>query len=93
LLAGAFADYFSFAALRLPAMQSGRPATGPDAGVAQWREFLLAFNESAARHFAALDQLLTRLSPVTEWRTASKIDADVIVEERTRYQRVKAAIP
>jgi hypothetical protein len=89
-LATACADYFVFAVTRLPGMSTPPRA---DASAEDWRDFLRLFNDQAAKHFAAVDQLLPRNIPVTEWRARSRIDADSIITERARYARVKAAVP
>jgi hypothetical protein len=88
-LAAVCADYFAFAITRLPEIPTSPLADGSET---RWRDFLKVFNEQAARHFAAIDDLLTRHLPVTEWRTRFGIDADSIMVERTRYTRVKAAV-
>ncbi len=91
-LAAAIANYFAFATRRISPSHPGQALPGADAGETRWREFLQSFNEASGKHFAAIDGLLTRSLPVTEWRTLSRIDADTIFDERARYQRVKAAI-
>ncbi|MFL6602322.1 MAG: hypothetical protein ACJ8R9_13445 [Steroidobacteraceae bacterium] len=88
--AAACADYFAFAATRL-AWSSSPP--GPDASAERWREFLRACKDQAATHFGALEQLLGRNLPVSEWRAISRIDADSIFTERACYARVKATVP
>jgi len=40
---------------------------------------------------AALETSLGDSTPVTEWREIAVIDADSVLEERTRYARVRAA--
>jgi hypothetical protein len=98
-LTAACADYFAFAITRLAGVASGRAAlklqAARSAGSAaeSWREFLSVFKDEAGKHFAEVDSLLTRNPPVTEWRAASKIDADSIFAERTRYDRVKSTLP
>jgi hypothetical protein len=86
--AAACADYFAFAVTRL-AWNSSPP--GPEAAADRWRDFLRAFNDQANRHFGALEELLSRNLPVSEWRALSRIDADSIFTERAYYGRVKAA--
>ena len=87
--AAACADYFAFAVTRL-AWNSRAP--GPEAPEDRWREFLRAFDEQTTKHFGALDPLLTRNLPVSQWRALSKIDADSIFTERACYGRVKATL-
>jgi hypothetical protein len=88
--ATACVDYLAFAVTRL---EWNFKVPSADAAADRWREFLLAFNERATRHFAEVEALLTRNLPVTEWRARSKIDADSIFTERARYERVKATAP
>lgn len=91
-LAAALAEYLRFAAGRLPATLLRQPPPEVSAPVGRWREFLSAFEDAAARHFEDLDRLAARAPSVVEWRAISAIDADTIVDERTRYLRVKAAL-
>jgi len=89
--AAACTDYFAFAVTRFdPSVAerlSAKLAGGLNSG------FLSDFDESARAHFHKLDALFTRNVPVTQWRAVSRIDADSIFAERTRYARVKAALP
>jgi hypothetical protein len=98
--ATACAEYFAFAVSRFAPAVSGSPPDGsilssPTAASDPegWREFLRAFNDASRKHFAAVDELLTRNLPITEWRAVSRIDADTIFCERARYARVKATLP
>jgi hypothetical protein len=84
------ADYFAFAITRIPGLSTSPPA---EASAERWRDFLRAFNTQVSKHFAAVDDLLTRNLPVTEWRARSGINADTVVTERTLYTRVKATVP
>ena len=88
----ACAEYFAFAVTRLAANGPSLTSPAAQASPALWRDFLRAFSDQSSRHFAAVDTLLTRNLPVTEWRARSRIDADSIFTERTRYSRVKAAV-
>jgi hypothetical protein len=89
--AAACADYFAFAVTRFDAPKAQQLATQLAGGPRP--EFLQAFTEASRTHFERLDAMLTRNLPVTEWRAVSRIDADSIFAERTRYSRVKATIP
>jgi hypothetical protein len=89
--AAACADYFAFAVTRFDAPKAQQLATQLAGGPRP--EFLRAFTEASRTHFERLDAMLTRNLPVTEWRAVSRIDADSIFAERTRYGRVKATIP
>lgn len=94
--ANASADYLAFAASRLSAGSSAPPALEVPASAAtleRWRDFLAAFDARSRQHFETLDALAARNPLVTEWRAASRIDADSIFAERARYGRFKAAVP
>jgi hypothetical protein len=84
-------DYFAFAVTRFEPQAARTLAAQLAAGLGP--EFLRAFTAASRRHFETLDGLLARNLPVTEWRAASRIDADSIFAERARYSRVKATIP
>jgi hypothetical protein len=90
-LAAACTNYFAFAVTRFEPPVAERLAATLARGLNA--EFLSAFEESARSHFAKLETLRTRNVPVTEWRAASRIDADSIFAERARYARIKAAHP
>lgn len=84
-------DYFAFAVTRFEPSVAERLAATLARGLNA--EFLSAFEAGARNHFQKLDAMLARNLPVTEWRAISRIDADSIVAERTRYARVKATRP
>jgi hypothetical protein len=84
------ADYFAFAITRVPGISTSPLA---DASAERWREFLRSFNAQVSKHFAVMDDLVTRNLSVANWRARSRIDADTIVTERTLYTRVKATVP
>jgi hypothetical protein len=84
-------DYFAFAVTRFEPQSTRTLAAHLAAGLGP--EFLRAFTEASRRHFETLDEMLVRNLPVTEWRAASRIDADSIFAERARYSRVKVTIP
>lgn len=57
------------------------------------RGSLRALDEAFARRPPVLGRLLERHYRVAQWRAASQVDADSILEERERYERVRAALP
>jgi len=61
--------------------------------VGRWSDFeqFLAAAWSVRRD--ALDKVLAQQARVTDWRAVSGIDADSIFDERSRYARVRAALP
>jgi len=85
---GSFAD-------RSVAGRSVSPAGDSLAGrsVARWSDFLRFFSGTWSARRDEIDRLFERQAKVTDWRTVSEIDADSIVDERSRYARVKATLP
>jgi hypothetical protein len=83
-------DYFAFAITRFEPAVAERLSAMLALGLTPG--FLSEFEASARAHFQKLDALLTRTVPVTGWRAVSRIDADSIFAERTRYARVKATL-
>jgi hypothetical protein len=61
--------------------------------VARWTDFLRFFSGAWSARRDEIDRLFERQAKVTDWRTVSDIDADSIVDERSRYARVKATLP
>ena len=61
--------------------------------VGRWTEFeqFMAGVWSARRD--ELDRLFAQQARVTDWRVVSGIDADSIFDERSRYAKVRAALP
>lgn len=59
----------------------------------RWREFAQFFNGVWRTRREAIDALLAANQRVSDWRALSGLDADTILEERTRYERVRAALP
>ena len=58
-----------------------------------WQEFLQYFTQVWCARRAAIDALLASHPRVADWRAVSGIDADSILEERTRYARVSEHLP
>ncbi len=59
----------------------------------RWSDFLHFFTGPWSARRDELDRLLQEHPKVTDWRTVSAIDADSIVDERTRWARVEATMP
>ena len=89
--ATACTDYFGFAVTRFEPPVAERLAATLAQGLSAG--FLSEFARISQAHFEKLDAMRLRNVPVTEWRAVSRIDADSIFAERTRYARVKAALP
>ena len=68
-------------------------AAGDTAAAAAWREFARFFNEAWLPRRAALEQALAARASVAQWRAVCAIDADAMLEERSRYARVLAQWP
>ena len=64
-----------------------------DRSVARWTDFLRFFSGAWSARRDEIDRLFERQAKVADWRTVSDIDADSIVDERSRYARVKATLP
>jgi hypothetical protein len=58
-----------------------------------WSDFLKFFAGTWSARRDALDRLFAQQAKVTDWRAVSGIDADSIFDERSRYARVRAALP
>jgi hypothetical protein len=83
-----------------PAGGSFAPAGGSFAdrsvagrSVARWTDFLRFFSGAWSARRDEIDRLFERQAKVADWRMVSAIDADSIVDERSRYARVKATLP
>jgi hypothetical protein len=71
-------------------------AAAPDAAAPTrqaWTEFAQFFGSTWSTRRDALDALLAANSRASEWRLISGIDADGILEERSRYARVQETLP
>src|SRR5579872_2850285 len=96
----ACAQYLAFAVTRMEGHAKPGPLqalltaarAAPDSSPA-WKSFFAAFNEQLQKRIKDLDALAARNPLVTEWRSASGIDADSIVTERTLYNSMKATMP
>lgn len=60
---------------------------------AAWREFAQFFHGVWSSRRDALEALLAADARVGDWRALGGIDADIILEERSRYARVRAMAP
>lgn len=69
-------------------------AAGDSAGARSgWQEFARFFNSAWAARRAALAGALAEHLGVADWRTVCAIDADSILDERRRFERVVAQLP
>jgi len=58
-----------------------------------WQEFGRFFNSAWVPRRAALERAQAEHLDVAQWRTVCAIDADSILDERTRFARVVAQLP
>jgi hypothetical protein len=58
-----------------------------------WQEFAQFFNGVWSARRDALDELFKQHARISDWRAVSLIDADSILEERSRYARVRGKLP
>jgi hypothetical protein len=69
------------------------PTIDSDGTGARWTDFLRFFSGVWSARRDEIDRLFERQAKVADWRAVSDIDADSIVDERSRYARVKATLP
>lgn len=58
-----------------------------------WQEFALFFNSAWAARRTALEGALAAHLGVADWRVVCAIDADSMLDERKRFERVVAQLP
>jgi nucleotidyltransferase/DNA polymerase involved in DNA repair len=75
------------------AATSRQSATENAIQTARWADFLLFFDGPWSARRDALDKLFAQQARTTDWRALSGIDADSILDERSRYARVRATLP
>jgi hypothetical protein len=61
--------------------------------VGRWTDFRQFFAGAWSARRDTLDKLFAQQATVSEWRAVSGIDADSIFDERSRYARVRTALP
>lgn len=77
----------------LSRLETAFAAGNTPAARAHWQEFARFFNSAWAPRRAALEEALAEHLGVADWRAVCAIDADSILDERTRYARVVAQLP
>jgi hypothetical protein len=77
----------------LARLETALGATGGNDTAARWTDFLRFFSSAWSARRDEIDRLFERQAKISDWRTVSDIDADSIVDERSRYARVKATLP
>jgi hypothetical protein len=63
------------------------------AGASKWQEFAQYVSGPWGARRDALEALLAAGARTGEWRTVGGIDADAMLEERSRFARVNATLP
>jgi hypothetical protein len=74
-------------------LESALASAEPDAARSRWQEFAGFFNSAWISRRAALEGALAPHLSVADWRAVCAIDADSILDERTRYARIVAQLP
>jgi hypothetical protein len=77
----------------LSRLESALAAGDSEAARRGWEEFARFFNSAWAPRRAALERALAEQASVAEWRAVCAIDADSMLDERSRYARVGAQLP
>jgi hypothetical protein len=77
----------------LTRLEQALAADEPEHARAAWRTFGAFFNTLWSARREAVERHLARLPRIGSWRTVGAIDADSILEERTRYAQVAAHLP
>jgi hypothetical protein len=77
----------------LSRLESALAAGDTEAARGGWQEFARFFNSAWAPRRAALERALAAQASVAEWRAVCAIDADSMLDERSRYARVSAQLP
>jgi hypothetical protein len=77
----------------LSRLESALAAGDTEAARRGWQEFARFFNSAWSPRRAALERALAERASVAEWRAVCAIDADSMLDERSRYARVSAQLP
>jgi hypothetical protein len=77
----------------LAKLETALGATGDTDTATRWTDFLRFFSGAWSARRDEIDRLFERQAKIADWRTVSDIDADSIVDERSRYARVQATMP
>ncbi len=77
----------------LAKLEAALGAADPDVARAAWQEFARFFHAAWSERRVAIERQLTQLTGVASWRAVCAVDADSILEERNRYDRVVARLP
>lgn len=76
----------------LTKLEAALHGEGTSAGSGLWSEFGRFFEGPWRARRDAVDALRERNARVADWRAISFVDADSIVEERTRYARIQPSL-
>jgi len=90
----ACASYFELALGRLAgnseAAALARRASASAQPLSSWQALLAAVHAESGQWFDAIDALASRDGPLLQWRQIAHVDADTILGERQRFERVQA---
>ncbi len=77
----------------LARLEAALTAVTPETARAAWQAFGRFFNSLWCARREAIEGHLARLPRIASWRAVCAIDADSILEERTRYAQVAEHLP
>lgn len=90
---GALAGHCGTSREVLARLEAALATADCDAPLGRWQEFASFFNSAWTPRRTALEAALAEHATVAQWRAVCAIDADSMLEERTRYARVAAQLP
>ena len=77
----------------LAKLEAALGAARPEAARTAWQAFARFFHSVWSERRTGIEDQLTRLTAVAGWRAVCAVDADSILEERSRYAAVLARLP
>jgi len=77
----------------LAKLETALGAIGDPETASRWTDFNRFLGGPWSVRRDEIDRLFERQAKIADWRTVSDIDADSIVDERSRYARVQATMP
>ncbi len=77
----------------LAKLEAALGAADPEIARAAWQDFARFFQSAWNERRVAIERQLTQLTGIASWRAVCALDADSILEERSRYDRVVARLP
>lgn len=77
----------------LSKLEAALDASTPEAVRSAWEAFAHFFESAWSARRIAIEEHLSRLPGILHWRAVCAVDADSILEERTRYAQVAGQLP